>query len=786
MKTIFKFLMTVSLLIFISQFNVFAEESEQFQTIRGKVIDADTQQPLIGAGVDVVNSNPYIGVITNIDGTFTIENVPLGRVTIQVSYMGYEPKVIPNVEVGSAKQVILNVALVESLIKLDEVVITKKVKKDEALNQMSLVSAKVCTVEETSRYAGALNDPARMVSSFAGVTGDAEGNNDIVVRGNSPKGILWRLEGIDIPNPNHFANEGGSGGPINALNSAMLDNSDFFSGAFAPEYGNAFSGVFDMKLRSGNNQKHENIFSFGVLGTDLTMEGPFSNNYSGSYLVNYRYSSLDILDKAGIVDFGGVPKYQDGSFKINLPTKKFGNFSAFGLFGISHIIETGENELGEIEWQGDFGASLHVYGLTNTYLIGESAYLKNTISYQSTTSGGDYSIPDSNKNLFHAYDENFKHSYIKYATVFNKKIDAKHNIKLGATYTALGYDVTNKYDFDNTGIFKVILDSQGNSGQIQSYINWKYRISQDLTLISGVHYLNFLLNNDQSVEPRLGLKYQISTKHNVTLGAGLHSKTESLSTYFIQLQDENNNYYKPNEDLEMGRAAHIVAGYGNKLTKNHYLKIEAYYQHLYNLGVENDSSSYMALNSISTGWEERDFVNKGTGRNYGLEMTLERYYNNNFYYLATASLYESKITALDGIERDSRYNANFAANFLIGKEFVIKPETKKNTFAVNFKLAYLGGNYYTPLNLEESRKEGESRYSESDLFAKKADNVVQANFSCSYKINRKKTRHEIKLDIQNVINYQARIDEYYDNIKDELAYNYQLPILPNIVYSIQF
>ena len=130
-------------------------------------------------------------------------------------------------------------------------------------------------MKKRKRYAGAIDDPARMVSAFAGVNGNAEGDNDIVVRGNSPRGILWRLEGVEIPNPNHFASEGATGGPINALNSNMLGNSDFYTGAFAPEYGNALSGVFDMKLRNGNNEQREYSATLSVLGTDLTAEGPF-------------------------------------------------------------------------------------------------------------------------------------------------------------------------------------------------------------------------------------------------------------------------------------------------------------------------------------------------------------------------------------------------------------------------------------------------------------------------------------------------------------------------------
>ena len=270
--------------------------------------------------------------------------------------------------------------------ELDDVIVVAKQNKQDVLNDMALISARSFSVEETKRYAGAIDDPARMVSSFAGVNISAEGNNDIVVRGNSPKGVLWRLDGIGIPNPNHFANEGSTGGPINALNSAMLGNSDFFTGAFSPEYGNAMSGVFDMKLRNGNNEKREYSIMASVLGLDATIEGPFKKGYAGSYLANYRYSTLSLLDQAGIVDFGGVPKYQDASFKIVLPAGKKHIFSLFGLGGLSSISQEELDEENEerVLWKAEGKSNLGFVGLNHTYLINDKTYLKSFTSASMT------------------------------------------------------------------------------------------------------------------------------------------------------------------------------------------------------------------------------------------------------------------------------------------------------------------------------------------------------------------------------------------------------------------
>ena len=189
--------------------------------------------------------------------------------------------------------------------------ITAKEEKNRAQNDLALVSARGFSVEETQRYAGSFDDPGRMAQSYAGVAAGDDGSNELVVRGNSPRGVLWKMEGMEIPNPNHFSEQGSGGGAISMLKGGMMANSDFYTGAFPAEYGNAASGVFDINLRKGNNQKREYAAQIGLLGVEGAMEGPFKAGYEGSYLVNYRYSTLDMLRAIGIDVVGDqVPVFQ--------------------------------------------------------------------------------------------------------------------------------------------------------------------------------------------------------------------------------------------------------------------------------------------------------------------------------------------------------------------------------------------------------------------------------------------------------------------------------------------
>ncbi|MCT4614333.1 MAG: TonB-dependent receptor [Marinifilaceae bacterium] len=767
----------------------FSSNEHLFQNIRGVVKDKDSGMPVIGANVVILNTNPLLAASTDANGRFVIDKVPIGRYSIMVSCIGYKSKNILNQNIGSAKELLLSIKLEESFVKLDEIRVKAKVEKTEPLNKMSLVSSKLFTVDETKRYAGALNDPARLVSSFAGVSGDPEGNNEIIVRGNSPRGVQWRLEGIDIPNPNHFAQEGTSGGPINALNSNMLSNSDFLTGAFAAEYGNAYSGIFDMKMRNGNSSKSENSFGISTLGAELTSEGPVAKNYYGSYIINARYSSLGLMDKIGIIDYSGIPIYSDISFKLNLPSKKIGSFNLVALLGTNSMyIKEHEDEdddntpvIGKHKIKG----GLSVFILNHRFQLSNSSYFKNSISYCFDKNSTDRFYKDYNSNvLYNSFTEEMENSSIKYLTEFNSKLNRKNTIKLGAEYNFMFYDMIRSTDYLNSGSRNYSVDDNGDSFLMKAYVNWKHRFSEKFSLVAGSHSSYFKQTDEFVVEPRLGLNYMFSSKNSLSLAFGLHSKLASLSTYNVKLDNEKAAYL-PNKNLKSTKAEHYVLSYSRKLTANINLKLETYLQKLYDIPVENDINSRITLLDLMEGVAEYDFVNKGTGKNYGLELSLERFFVDNYYFLFTASLYESKFKALDKVERDSRYNANYIFNFLWGKEFKLG-DSNQNIFSINSKLLYAGGQYYTPVNLEESLKYGKEIVDEDNLFNKQADDVFSLNLSMSYIINKKNKRHELKLEVKNITNNKAKLKERYDEVRRKIDISEQLPILPSIYYVMYF
>jgi hypothetical protein len=761
--------------------------SAQFtQTVRGTVLDFDMKVPIPEVKIVLTSLTPIQGVISDQQGEFRFDNIPVGRVDIRISAFGYQEIIMNNVLLESGKEKLLFIEMQPDVQNIETIEVKSQKDKSEAINKMATVSSKTFTVEETNRYSGSLNDPARMVTGFAGVVGNSDGDNDIVVRGNSPRGILWRLEGIDIPNPNHFSGEGSTGGPVSSLNGSMLGNSDFFSGAFAPEYGNALSGVFDVQFRQGNNEKREYSFSAGVIGIDATLEGPIKKDYKGSYLINYRYSSIALLTGLGLLDFDGIPKYQDVSFKFFLPTKKIGNFSIVGLGGLSNIDQTDQDDSTKYIYGSYlFKAGLGVGAIKHTIVLSPKVYVKSYLSVSTAFNGGEGRQPGKSGELYIFNKEKFTDNKAKVQSIVNYKMNNKNLFQIGATYTKMDYRFLFQEDELETGFFTSKIKSNGQADLLESFVSWKYRVNNDLFIVSGFHHTQLFLNNNYAVEPRIGMKWQQSSRSDFSLGFGLHSRMESISTYQYNWLQPDGNYFYPNKNLDFSKSAHYVLGYGFKVNENLRLKTEVYYQKLFNLPVENDVNSSFSLSNSNGGIPDVELVNKGTGRNYGLELTGERYFNNNFYYLVTASIYKSKYTALDGIERDSRYDANYAFNVLGGKEFNFG-KGKNKTIGFNAKASLLGGNRYTPIDLQASILAQEEVQIEKMAYQAKGDDIFVLNFGITYRVNMLRASHSFKIDIQNITNNKGEVYRYYNARTKQIETGTQLPLIPNLIYTIKF
>lgn len=771
----------------------FAQTQSLSQTIKGVVVDADSKKGLSSATVMLVGSGKT--VITDSAGNFKITNVTIGRQSVQVSLVGYESNAVADILVTSGKEISLSISLREKIKNLDEVKIVGRKNRVKASNEFAGTSSRAFSVEETKRYAAAAFDPGRMAQNFAGVSSNGDGDNSIVVRGNSPQGVLWRLEGIEIPSPNHFGGLGGSGGSISMLSSSTLGNSDFYTGAFPAEFGNATAGAFDLKFRDGNKDKHEHSFMIGSLGIELASEGPFKKGKPASYLVNYRYSTLSLLK--GFLDLQGIlPEYQDLSFKLNFPTKKAGTFCLFGIGGLNTATKSPEKD--SSKWDDDHPnfklnnkGTLGVVGISHQLFLNKHSYLKNILSasvekYDQVT---DTLSPAHSYSSVRTFQGELTDNAFRLSVLYNNKISNRHTIRAGFIASRLVFDYDNDFLDDADKTWKNLLRSKGNTMFYQGYAQWKYRITDKLTSNIGVHGSFLALNNTKAIEPRGALSYQLDKTQSLTLSAGMHSKPQHLSTYFFEKKSAGQQLTEPNKNLDFSKAVHVVLSYEKSFRGGIRFKAEAYYQHLYKIPVEKDSSGFFsfinAANIYDLYYTDSSLVSEGKGKNYGIDLSLEKTFSKNYYFLVAGSLFNSTYNTYAGKEYSTKFNRNYQVNIVGGKEWKTG-KFKRNILGINGKILASGSLRDSPIDLPASQQEGKAVYVPGEYYTLKGSPYYRLDLGFTYKMNFKHATHSFSFDIQNLTNHQNLYVSYYDNTRKTIKKVYQMGFFPIFNYRIEF
>ena len=794
--------MKVSTLIIVFSLFLSALFAQQTQKVKGVIIDKESKSPLTGAVIvctDVANGT--IGGEADSNGVFIIAQVPIGKRQFAVHYVGYQDQTLTNIEVSSGKEVYLTIELEERVTKLSEVKVAAYDNK-KAISEMATVSTRMFDVHETERYAGSRQDPARMASNFAGVQGTDDSRNDIVVRGNSPLGVVWNLEDVAIFNPNHFAIPGTSGGPLSIINNKYLANSDFMTGAFSAEYGNAVASVFDLKMRNGNKDKFEFTGQIGILGTEASAEGPLSKKHKASFLVTYRYSNFKFLDKLHVpIGTNSIPEYQDAAFRFNYPINKRSKIAVFGVGGWSNIDlivskftrKPKDAELyGESDRDQYFKSIMGVVGASYSYSINATTYTKLTVTQQVQNiaahhvrvyRNADYAI-DSMKNIL---GYTFKQAKTAMSWFINKKYGAATTVKAGFQidrYDLHYLDSIREYTYD----WRHRWDYDGTPVMLQPYIQLKHRINDNFFYTAGLHVQYFSLTKSKSFEPRLGARYAWGKQQSLSIGYGMHSQLQPLYAYFFHFP----NQAPHNMNMDFTRSHQFVVGYDKVFSTYFRLKAEAYYQYLFNVPIEKRAgSSFSMLNegSAFTRIFADTLVNKGTGSNVGVELTLEKFFSKHYFMLLTGSLYDSKAKGQDGVNRSTDFNGNFATNAVAGCEYPFK----KSSINLSGKITWGGGKRNSPFDTLRSRLAGEGVVVDNQRNATRLPNYFRFDVKMGWKHNgtKHKVTHEIAIDLINLTNHRNMLGYTYqpDNVKngkDPQVMQYQLGFLPLLYYKIDF
>ncbi len=764
------------------------------QIIKGVVLDEQSGNIL--SNITIAIEGTTIQTISDEKGSFKLLNVPIGRQTIRVTAVGYEDAFLQNIEVTSSKEVVLEIRLKEKVKKLDDVLVTSGKYKNRALNEAAVVSARQLSTDEAFRYSGTRNDPSRMAQNFAGVSGSNDGRNDIIIRGNSPSGVLWRMDGIDIPNPNHFSTLGATGGPVSILNINTLKNSDFLTSAFPSQYGNALSGVFDLKLRNGNNEKLECLGQMGFNGFEFGVEGPFSKKSKASYFVDYRYSLVAALQGIGL-KFGtgsATPYYQDATFKINIPTNKLGTFTLFGLGGESHIHFSPESQGKDNLYSSndgsirdrDFESLTGVVGLTHTYFFNAGTSGRFLLAASGFAATYYEDIVDlNNKPTARALYRKTVQTKYSVGYHFNKKFDAQNQLNMGFNVDINKLKLRFDYIKDGDSLISNLVNNNETATLYRGFINFGHRFTDKLSTNLGVYYQQFALNNSKSIEPRWNLKYQLTPSQTLSMGVGLHSQMQQLEVYFFQSKNAQGQIEQTNFNLDLVKSWHGVLGYDFNLSKYFRVKTEVYGQWIFDAAVEKKISAFSMLNAgADFGLPDKtNLTNNGKGYNYGFELTLERFLHKGLYYLFTTSLFQSKYKGSDEVWRNTAFNTNYVVNALGGKEFKLN---EKTTFGIDTKITVTGGQRYTPFDVPASQAAGYVVYKENLAYSEQQSAYVRWDLKFSYTRNLKKVTQKWYIDLQNLT---ARENVYIRTLNPKtgaVSQINQIGFFPNINYQITF
>ncbi|MEM7373331.1 MAG: TonB-dependent receptor [Bacteroidota bacterium] len=777
------------------------------QVIKGKVIDNDTHQPLVGAVVYVDGTDPRIGSIADNQGNFRLIDVPLGRQTIKCRYPGFSSYVSDNIVLTSAKERYLEIQLIEEIGEstTDEVVISATEFPTQAVNELSVVSTRSFNSDDTDRIPAAVNDPSRMALAFPGVQqGGDDAENDIIIRGNSSFGVLWRLEDVYIPNPNHFAKEGSSGGGLTVFSAQLLDRSDFSTGGFAAEYGNGLSGAFDVRFRAGNKDLRENRIKIGLLGLDFSTEGPIQKGRS-SYLVNYRYSTLSILNQFGfnLVGERVDNDFQDLSFNLAFDGKDGKNFTTvWGMGGLSQehyrpVVNPDERDPGITNhWEDRLRDSdMAAVGLTHTKLLDEKSYLKISVAGLLSNITRNFDTLDL-KDIRSTYNtEQYQDRRLVGSLTYSRKFNARTRIKTGihashSFFTFFRKHTPRRLTSIRDEIDRISVDGQGNTQVFQAYAQLSHRATERLTLNAGAHVLLLALNKTSSIEPRISAKYRINKRQALSFAYGLHGQHLPLGTYFYvkndTASDGNISTSMPNFNMKMIRSHHLVLGYNFTFAKNLRIGADVYFQRLFNVPVRLDpsnTSTWWFLNNQS-GISQFELSSGGKGTNYGIDLILEKFFSNQLFFLLTASRFESMYEMPDGRTFNTRFATEYVSSVTLGKEFTFK---KGGVLQAGFRVLYNGGFRYTPPDWDRSAAEGRFVPDLDNAWSLQVGPYNRIDTRIAYRRSLNRTAFRVSLDIQNITDRRNNRSVSYNAVENKLNFrNHNSGFIPVLSFQFDF
>ena len=490
-----------------------------------------------------------------------------------------------------------------------------------------------------------------------------------------------------------------------------------------------------------------------------------------------------------------APQYKDLTFKINLPRGKFGKLSVFGIGGLSYIeMLESEDTTSQYGFGGTdlrYGSNMGVVGLNHTWYFNNTTRLVTRLSVLGSQISTKLDSLDENKEFdFLFYRSQTSETIYSGALELHKKFNSKNYLKFGTKYKfmKINYlDSINNYRTPEEDDYFTQFDLKEDISTIHSFIQFQHKFTDNFVANIGVFSNVLLLNQKFVVEPRAGIKWNFTKKQSFSLGLGMHSQQQMTGVYF--LKDSLDKY--TNHNLDFTKALHGVFAYDFLITKNFRIKFETYYQHIYNVPVTEEQKEFSMLNlgDDFTAFAYDNMQNTGEGTNYGVELTLEKFFSQGFYFLVTTSLYESKYKGYDGVERNSKFNGNFVYNALGGYEFKLGDYY---ILALDLKGVYAGGKRYLPIDVDESILAYQAVYDWTHIYEYKFDDYLRVNARITFKQNFKRWNlsQEWGVDLQAINQWFTDRKNVYNQTWDaynkKIITNYQVVMPFMMTYRILF
>ena len=775
--------------------NTFYISIAQQGVITGFVKDAISGEPLTGVTVKLLKDSSVVkAVFTDQQGKYKIEHISPGIYRLEALLMGYEPFVADRIVVSGRQVVQLDIMLEPRSQSLSTVTIRVKMEKIPVAG-----SSVVFDLEETERFAGSRGDPARMASTYAGVVINNDASNDLIVRGNSPLGVLWRLENVDIPNPNHFGVPGARGGPLSMIAPQILANSVFYAGGFPPRFGNSIAAVFDLAMRRGNTERHQFQGEFGFLGVRALSEGPINRDKNSSYLVNYRYSTVAIFHLLGI-DIGtdAVPRYQDLAFKFYFPGTK-ASLSIWGLGGTSKIdiIKSNKTDPEDIDLYGAvdldeyYRTRAGIMGIKLTMPAGKQGKIEADLVASNEMQRNhqlriyrrvltDTIIVDSLKSyLLYRFNYDRLASYIRW----QKKLSGTTSVLIGADASLYFANLYDSIYRDYLNGFEVRQVYSGKFWLTKHYVelHWKRGKTK---VVGGLHSMYFSLPSRTSLEPRLSVQFDLLDNLTAHVSTGIYAQTMPFYIYTARTLTDSGYYYL-NTNVDFMKSAHFISGIKGQRGPWKFI-VEGYYQYLFDVPVEEKPSSYSIVNEgydLNRFWPNK-LVNEGVARNMGIDLAVEYFFHKGIYSLTAISLYDSKYRGSDGRWYNTVYNGRFAFKQVVAWEKTFQKGKTTYTPMIGLRFTILGNKRYSPIDTAQSLAKGEIVYIDSLAYTLQLPPYKRFDIKLRVRIDRSKLGHEIGLDLVNVFGWKNVFTIVYTGGTPPLRYSYQLGFMPIFYYRI--